>query len=243
MTFVTGKGVVRGADDFRWVLDRDPDRDDTRWRLAQCLIDLGAYGEALPHLERLAARRPDDPDVLARLARCQNMLDRGAEARGLLDLVLARHPDNAAALRTRGQFALADRDPPEAERWLRRAVAAAPSDYQSHWLLFQALQQSGQADAARAQLQVAEGVKDRTERIGELQSRKLAERPLDPALHVEMGVLMIRTGYPAEGEAWLNSALGLDPNYGPAHAALADLSERAGDAARAAEHRRKAASP
>ena len=41
---------------------------------------------------------------------------------------------------------------------------------------------------------------------------------------------MVRTGYPAEGEAWLNSALGLDPNYAPAHAALADLYERAGDA-------------
>src|SRR5262249_32639896 len=140
--------------------------------------------------------RPDNPDVLARLGRCQNMVNRGAEARQLLDGVLARHPDHAAALRTRGQFALADRDPAAAEQWLRRAVAAAPNDYQTHWLLFQALQQSGQTEAARAELKVALGVKDQTERLGELQSRKLAERPLDPALHYEMGALFLRTGYP-----------------------------------------------
>ena len=87
---------------------------------------------------------------------------------------------------------------------------------------------------------VAEGVKDQAERLGELQSRKLAERPLDPALHYEMGVLFLRTGYPAEGEAWLKSALELDPNYAPAHAALADRYGQAGDAARAAEHRARA---
>ena len=188
MTYVTGKGVARGAEDYRGVLERDPARDDTRWRLVLCLLDLGGVRRGPP------APGAGSPPAGPTTRTCwpgwpaaRTCVGRGAEARQLFDRVLARHPDHAAALRTRGQFALADRDPAEAERWLRRAVAAAPSDYQSHWLLFQALQQSGQADAARDQLQVAEGVKDRTERIGELQSRKLAERPLDPALHVRDG--------------------------------------------------------
>jgi predicted Zn-dependent protease len=239
MTFVTGKGVTRGSDDYRRVLELDPTRDQTRLRLALCLLDLGAYEEALQNFDRLARDKPDDPDILARLARCQNMLGRGAEARQVLDGVLARHPDHANALRTRGQFALADRNPAEAERWLQKAVAADPNDYQSQWLLFQALQQQDKLDQARAQLRVAEQVKDRTERLGELQSRKLTERPLDPALHYEMGMLLIRTGDPVPGEAWLQSALALDPDYAPAHAALADLYERNGDPAKAAEHRKK----
>jgi predicted Zn-dependent protease len=240
MTYVTGKGVTRGTEDYRRVLELDPSRDDTRWRLVLCLLDLGGYEEALPHLDRLAGQRPDDPAVLSRLARCQNMLGRPAEARQTIDRVLAGHPDDAGALRTRGQFALADRDPAAAEAWLRRATAANPADYQSQWFLFQALQQQGKSADARAQLQVTEEVKDRTERLSELRSRKLAEKPLDPALHYEMGLLLLRTGSPTEGEAWLQSAVSLDPDYAPAHAALADLYEKAGNPAKAAEHRQKA---
>ena len=243
MTFVTGKGVQRGSEDYRRVLQLDPSRDQTRWRLILCLLDLGGYEEALPLLEQVARERPDDPDVAARLARCQNMLGRGAAARRLLEGVLARHPDHATALRVRGQFALADGDAVEAERWLRRAVAAAPNDYQAQWLLFQALQQEDKRDEAAARLKVAEEVKDRGERLVELRSRTLAERPLDPALHYEMGVLLVRAGHPDQGEWWLKSAVGLDPAYAPAHAALADLYERAGDAARAAEHRKRAPAP
>jgi Tfp pilus assembly protein PilF len=52
-------------------------------------------------------------------------------------------------------------------------------------------------------------------------------------------VLMTRTGRADLGEWWLKSALSLDPDFAPAHAALADLYGRAGDAARAAEHRSK----
>jgi predicted Zn-dependent protease len=240
MTFVAGKGVQRGTDDFRKVLELDPDRDEARWRLSIALTDLGGYEEALGHLERLARVRPDDPEVLARLARCQSMVGRRAEAQKTLDDALARHPDDPALLRARGQFALAAGRPDEAEGWLRRAAAASPEDYQSQWFLFRALQQAGKDTEAKAQLAVAEDVKDRRERLGELRSRKLAERPLDPALHYEMGVLMLRTGERELGERWLLSALSLDPDYAPAHAALADFYEQAGDPARAAEHRAQA---
>ena len=238
-TLVAGKGIQRGAETYRRVLELDPTRKDTRWRLILCLLDLGGYEEALPLLEQVARDRPDDPEVAARLARCQSMLGRGDEARRLLDDVLARHPDQMVALRVRGQFALADRDAAGAEVFLRRAAAADPNDYPSQWLLFQALQQQGRAAEAQEQLRIAEEVKDRSERLSELRSRKLAEKPLDPALHCEMGILMLRSGRPDLGEWWLHSALGLDPKFGPAHAALADLYEQAGNQARAAEHRSK----
>jgi Tfp pilus assembly protein PilF len=78
--------------------------------------------------------------------------------------------------------------------------------------------------------------------MAELRSRKLAERPLDPALHAEMGLLEIRAGHPEEGEWWLKSALAVDPDYAPAHQALADLYEKRGDSAKAAEHRSKVGS-
>ena len=240
--YVTGKGVVRGADDYRRVLQLDPGREKTRWRLVVCLIDLGGYEEAAGHLEMFARTRPGDPDVAARLARCYVMMKRGDEARKLLDAALAGHPDHGPCLRARGQVALTS-DPPDlpaAEAFLRRAVAALPDDYQTNWSFAEALRQQGKADEAKAQLAHAEELRDRLERLGELRSRKLAEQPLDPALHYEMGVLLIRGDHPEVGAQWLASALQLDPNHKLAHAALADYFDRKGDKARAAEHRRKA---
>jgi tetratricopeptide (TPR) repeat protein len=245
LAYYKGKAGHKAAEDFRWVLGQDPTREETRERLVLCLLDMGSYDEALPHLEHIARLKPDDPDVQVRLARCHSMLGREEQARQMLDAVLAQHPGHALALRTRGQFALTtDHQPAQAEAWLRRAVKVAPNDYQAQFLLHQALQQQpdrpGKAAEADAQLKIAEEVKDRAERLGELSSRKLSERPLDPALHCEMGVLLLRSGHRKPGVSWLLSALRLDPDYQPAHAALAEYYARQGDKDRAAEHRRLA---
>jgi predicted Zn-dependent protease len=240
LAYQNGKSAQKGAEDFRQVLARDLTRRETRWRLVLCLLDMGSYEEALPHLERIGREKPDDPDVQVRLARCHNMLGRGDQARQILAAVLEAHPRHGLALRTRGQLALADQQPALAEGWLRRAVEVWPNDYQAHWLLFQAFQQQDKADEARAQLRKTEAIKERAERLGELKSRKLSEQPLDPALHYEMGVLLLRNGQKGAGESWLLSALSLDPDYRPAHAALAEHYERQGDAKRAAEHRLRA---
>jgi tetratricopeptide (TPR) repeat protein len=226
LTYQNGKQAGKGADDFRCVIEADPTRDTTRWRLVLCLLEQGGYDEALTHLEHIARTRPGDPEVQVRLARCHNMLGRPEEARQTLDAILETHPEHGLTLRTRGQFALADRKPALAEQWLRRAAKVAPADYQTQWLLLQSLLQQNRAGEARAQRQVAEEVKARAERLGELTSRKLSEHPLDPALHYEMGMLLLRSGHRSAGVGWLLSALNLDKDYRPAHKALAEIHSR-----------------
>jgi tetratricopeptide (TPR) repeat protein len=238
-TFITGKGVKRGSEDLRRVLELDPDRDDTRLRLTRALLDLGAYSEAVPHLERLRSRRPDDLEVPVRLARCLNMLNRREEARQTLEEVLAKDADNGLALRTLGQFAMSEGQPVAAEPYLRKAAAAMPNDYQANWLLYESLRQQGKPEAA-AQLKLAEQARDRSERLGELQSRRLAEQPLDPALHVELATLLLRSGQTELALSWLNSALALDSKFKPAHAALVELYTKRGQPDLAEEHRRLA---
>src|SRR5262249_19594012 len=157
-----------------------------------------------------------------------------------LDAFLEKNPDHGLALRTRGQFALADNQPDQAERWLRHATEVMPNDYLSHFLLGRALQEQRKTKEAKAQLEIADPVKARAERVGALTSSKLSEQPLDPALHCEMGVLLLRNGHKATAESWLQSALSLDPGYKPAHAALAEFYQAQGDEKRAAEHRRQA---
>jgi predicted Zn-dependent protease len=239
-TFVTGKGVVRGTDDFRRVLELDPTRRKTRRRLAEALVSLGGYEEAVRHWEVFAREETDDPRVPAMLARCYNFVGRGDEARRLLDDALVRHPNDGPCLRTRGQFALIDDQKAEAEGWLRRAAAVMPDDYQAQWLLFEVLRQQGKLEEAKEQSRKADDVKDRVSRLGELQSRKLAEFPLDPALHYEMGTLLMRTGRGDTGEQWLLNALVLDPNHEPSHAALAAYYEGRGDREKAEYHRGRA---
>lgn len=240
-TYVIGKGVVRGAEDFRRALELDPARDKTRWRLVVALIDLGGYQEAAEHLELLRKTAPDDPRFVAYLARCWNFVGRRDDARALLDDALRRFPTDPLCLRTRGQLALMEDRKAEAEAYLRRATAAAPEDYQAQWLLFEALRQQDKMDEAVAQQARADRLKEQVTRIGELQSRTLAEFPLDPALHHEMGHLLTQTGRGEVGERWFQSALALDPNHAPSHAALAALYQQRGDAAKAEFHRRRAA--
>jgi predicted Zn-dependent protease len=168
------------------------------------------------------------------------MLDRPDEARALLHDVLAGHPEHGMALRTLGQIELVRERPAEALPWLRQAARALPDDYQTHWFLFQALTQMKQPKEAAEILQQTQRLRDQAARLGELRSRRMSEQPLDPALHVEMAVLLLRSGHQEMGESWLHSALNLDPNYAPAHTALAELYQRRGDRDRAEEHRRQA---
>ncbi len=240
-TYVAGKGVVRGSEDYRRVLEIDPTREATRWRLVDCLIGLGGYDEAAASLEYLANGRADSGAVASRLARCYNMLGRTADARALLDAALAKNPNDGSGLRALGQVELVARRPDAAEPLLRRAAALLPNDYQAQQLLFQALQQQGKTEEAKAQIKITEEVRERAERVGELTSRKLAESPLDPALNYEMGKLLLESGSVEVGEQWLLTAVRLDPMHRLAHTALANLYEAQGDSARAGFHRAQSA--
>lgn len=240
-TYVAGKGGVRGAEDFRRVLERDPSRDDTRRRLIRVLLNLGGYSEALPHLEWLGRKYPGDPEVASGLARCLFMNERRSEAWQVLDAALAQHPDDPGLLLVWGNLARIEQRLPEAERVLRRVVELRPEDYEAQQDLGRVItQQPGREEEGKARLQLAEKVKDRSERLGELRSRRLPARPLDPGLHVEMGVLLMQSGQEEQGAVWLARALSLDPNYRPAHAALAMYYAARGDTAQAEAHRRAA---
>ena len=236
-----GLGLKLGAKDLQEVLRRDPDRVKTRTVLSLALLELALFSEAIPELERLSNEQPDQPDHRVRLARCLKMTDRSAEAIRLLDGVLAVHPDHGLALRTRGQFALSELRLGEALKWLRRAATELPNDYQTQYLYYQALLQSGQAPVAAEQLTRAEAAKRRGEQLAELRTRRLAERPLDPAVYTEMGSLLLQTGNPEQGLRWLEVALSLDPTFRPAHEALASHFEKIGDVERAAAHRKSGA--
>jgi predicted Zn-dependent protease len=239
-TYVAGQGVVLAINDYRRVLELDPTRAETRWRLIDALITLGKYEDAAGHLEVFARDQPNEPAVAVRLARCYIMIQREADARRLMDEVIAKRPDDGVCWRTLGQIELVAGRLPEAEQALQKAAAMLPNDYQAQQLYFQVLQQQGKIEDAKRQMKVAEVARNNVERLKELTGRKLAESPLDPAVHYEMGKLLLDTGRSESGERWLLTALSVDPGHRPSHAALAAYYESRGDRAKAEFHRARA---
>jgi tetratricopeptide (TPR) repeat protein len=231
---------TNAAPDLRRVVELDPERPQARWWLAVALVNIGRYQEAVQHLELLRQRQPEDVEVAVRLAICRHRMGQSREARALLDAVLAQRPDHGLALLTRGEMAQLNGQLPQAEKWLRQAARALPYDYQAHWVLRECLRQQGKTQQAEAEEAYASQLKDRWARLEEITTQQMSQRHNDPALHYELGKLMLELGMFDVGKNWLLSAVRLDEHHVPALTALADYYEKQGDAALAAEYRRQA---
>jgi tetratricopeptide (TPR) repeat protein len=219
------RSLEKAVADYQQVLAINLHRDDARRWLTSCLLELGRLDEAGKHLPAVLKRWPNDPDVCILVGRCQSKRGQFAEAQDTLDSVLADHPDYGPALRARGHLALLQEQWQEAEPWLNRALAAQPNDYEAHWALYQVLHHQGREEQARSELERSEDLKTRLERLAEIGNRQMSQRPHDPALHCELGQLLLSLGYTDLGRNWLLSALHQDPEYAPAKTALARIQE------------------
>ncbi|HZY89373.1 MAG TPA: tetratricopeptide repeat protein [Gemmataceae bacterium] len=225
---------------YRRVVQLDAEHDEGRMRLCALLLLAGRGGEAATHLEYLLGRARDNPLVPVYLARAHAQQGEPAEAVRLLDGVLAREPQFGPALAERGRLALQAGELEKAEGLLREAVGRDPGDYQSHYQLYQCLSRLGKADEMREQGRRLKRVEDDLDRIQKIVTRDLERRPHDPALRYEAGMIMLRAGAADEGVRWLQGALKEDPDYAPAHRALALYYEKAGNRALMIRHLERA---
>jgi tetratricopeptide (TPR) repeat protein len=225
---------------YRRALTADPELDEARMRLCNVLMQLGLAEEAQPHVEYLCQRLPDNAMLQVHLARSRDRQGQPEEAEKILAAVLARHPNFAPALAESGKLAQRAGRNEEAEQMLRRAAQLEPGDYQANYQLLLCLEKNGKADEARKVSEHLEQILDDMKVIQDIASVKMQRAPHDPELHYKIGLLSLRAGSMEEGVRWLNSALKEDPNYAPAHQALANYYQRMGDGNRAAQHRQKA---
>ncbi|MFL5241218.1 MAG: tetratricopeptide repeat protein [Gemmataceae bacterium] len=228
------------AADFRKVVEADPSRDNVRLRLVACLLEFNQTNEALQHAQELYKNKPDDPEVIVVLANCFYSLGQFDEGAGLLDKLLEKDPNYAPALIGRGQIALQTQKSDDALKYLRKAVDLSPIDVRANHELYRCLEQLGMVKEAEQQHQKLLQLQKNVERLIEISNRDMARSPNDPALHTELGNLMITLAQENLGERWLLSALQKDPNYGPAHQSLADFYEKKGDHSKARQHRERA---
>ncbi len=240
-TFQRVHAYPKAVEDFRRAVEIDPERADDRYRLAECLLEVGRPAEAAEHLDILRKRRPDDDKVAIRLAFAWYQTGRPDESLELLNGVLSRAPQNALALSAHAQIDFQVGRVADAESFARRALAADPFDRQAHFTLYQALaQQPGREEEARAQQVRLKQLETRLNRLIEITNRLMPQRPKDPELHCELGTLLRELGRTELALVWFESALKIDPNRPATHRALAEYYTATGDESAAARHRQRA---
>lgn len=229
----------KAAEDYRRAMALDPTRDDIRLRLASCLMGSAQASAALELLEDLCQRHGDHAPTRLLRARALYAAGRLADARAALDALLADFPNYPPALTERGRLALQGNEP-GAERWLAEAVGRAPGDSQAWYLLSQVHGRRGQAKQAAAALARFQDLGKDQARMREIATREMSRRPRDPALHAEIGGILLRAGEAREALRSLKRALALDPNHAEAHALLAEYYARIGQIGLASRHRQLA---
>jgi Tfp pilus assembly protein PilF len=230
------KDFEGALEDYRRAVASDPGNDTVRLSTAQAQLQLGKPGEAVATFEALYHRKAE-PQTALGLAQCWRQLGRTGEARQLLEKWAAEKPEEFPLLLELGQLFLESGKAADAESWLRKALKRSPHDYQAHYSLAASLRQQGKSDEERkVQARVKELGADLA-RMAEL-TEKLQSRPGDPELRCEIGKVFLRSGEEKEGVLWLQSALRADPDYKPAHRALADHYEKSHRPSQAARHRR-----
>lgn len=226
------------VDNYRRVLELEPEHYEARHQLAALLIDRAQPAEAMTHLEVLSQRRPADLHLRVRLAQCQMALGRLSEAQENLERVLAEKPLFRSGLVARGELALQHDQAAAAEHWLRQALEQDTADFQTNFALARSLRQQSkhvEAEAVEKRLKVMEvDIK----RLRNIVKDDINRAPDDPALRTEIGIILLRAGSKREGVQWLYSALRRDPFQTAAHRALIDHFEAVGQPEQAAPHRR-----
>jgi tetratricopeptide (TPR) repeat protein len=226
--------------DYKRLLELQPERADIRLRLAQVLNASNRQPEAMPHLEQLRRELTDDPDVPTALASCLVHQDRMEEAAALLDAVLKDHPDHFDALLQRGSLELTLGHPAQAEPWLRKALEVKPHDKEARYSLYQSLQRQPerQEEAERERVRWDQESK-KQQRLTSLLRRYLAAHPNDVELAREAGELLLELGEEQHGLFWLRRALANNPHHVPSHRALLAYYERTNQPDKADEERRQ----
>jgi Tfp pilus assembly protein PilF len=145
--------------------------------------------------------------------------------------------EGVLVLTERGKLALVEGKPDEAERWFRKAVVVAPEDYECNYNLFQCLRELGKEAEAKKYSDKVERLAKERRRLAEL-TGQIAENPKNAQLRCEAGIILLRQGHERDALGFLETALQQDPQYRPAHLALAGYYERVGRLDLARLHRR-----
>lgn len=176
--------------------------------------------------------RPEAP--MTSMAICYRSLGDADKAKALLEEVLKSTPEQIAesydsleespeyfeAASNLGDLEAEVGNHDAAEKWLRMAIDKNSRDLQSRYSLAVNLRELGRIEEAQREFDFVAESRKALEQVNPLRNQ-IVENPSDPALRVKLGEVLLKYESERNGRFWINSAFSIDPNYRPAHEALA----------------------
>jgi len=236
---------MRAAEEYRQVLQIDPNHAEAQLKLAQILLEQLKLEEAEPLLLRVLTSNPESPDALLGLAEIRHRQGSVDSAKSLLfdSLTLDLNPNQAAAaVAILGQIALEDRQYPRAAQLLQQSVSLNANVPAPHLALAAALAPLGDETLAAAHRTTASRLQEQARHMMAVMRKSVAE-PNNADLRCEMGQILMRQGLWTAGAQWLKTAIAIDPSHPAANEGLASYYEQMGDQAAALRHRQAVPQP
>ncbi len=224
--------------DYLKALELDPGLVDVRLASVDLLLADHQVLEAVPHLELLARQAPGRTDIQARLGVCRYVQGDFAEARRLLESAEPDAVKDPGPLVYLARLDLQEGRGADAERRLRRLIAADPSESEARFVMISALKLQGKDAEAAEMARLHADVQQRNERVNRLLRDHADQADTSPDVWHEIGEIFLALGQDARAVYWLDKALAKAPGHRPTHKTLADYYDRKGDADAAARHRR-----
>ncbi|MFO0878123.1 MAG: tetratricopeptide repeat protein [Gemmataceae bacterium] len=221
------QAVTEGREDFRRVLELDPQRTEVRPAYAELLRADRKFALAAEQFSALLEQKPGDRTAILGLAQCYLDLAKIEEAGRLLDK-LPEEEDTAEAKFLRGLLELRRNQPAKAEGFLRDALRRDPGHFDACYNLMLCLRRLGREDDAREMHARFQQIDADQKRLIVLTTQELNAAPTSAKLHGEMGEIYLRLGHPRQAVHWFNLALRLDPGYRTAHERLRDYYDSLG---------------
>jgi tetratricopeptide (TPR) repeat protein len=228
---------------YRAALERDPNCDEARLRLAEVLPAEGDTVEALRLCEEYLSRHPDDPAALViagRIALEDAQTDR---ARAWLERAVDAGSTDPRAFEALAQIALRGGDGPErALAWLDRAVEADPYDPGLRSLRASTLARLGRSDEASAARDEAARLSAEQKTLHNLR-RQMLRAPRDPGPALEAARWLLDHGGTDEAVEIARRAFAMPGGRADAARLLADHYAAAGNSGLANFYRLEANRP
>lgn len=234
----------QAAAEYRDVIRLSPENLPARLSLGHILLNTKNLPEdARPLFEQCLQIDPLNVIAQIGLAACDRHQARPEDAESRLRSLLKQSLSDVEMSSVRqelGQVLLDRRALPEAIEQLRQVVEFNPRNSAAHYSLGIAFAAQGDQRTAQIHFDRSQELTNQVARLAEITS-ELLNHPENADLRWEAGQALMEQGLPAEGAAWMATALIYDPSHQRTHASLADYYEHVRpDPELAKSHREKA---